>query len=75
MKDLVSHIVSSITGSPVEVVEEDSDGVLNFKVVVPKDYVGMVIGRNGKTINAIKNVLKIKAIKEGVRVDIQITEG
>lgn len=74
MKDLLSHMISSITGAQAKVTEESSDGIVNFIVKVPKDQVGIIIGRGGKTINAIKNVLKIRAIKENVRVDIEVSE-
>jgi predicted RNA-binding protein YlqC (UPF0109 family) len=67
-------MISSITGVDPDITEDSSDGITNFIVKMPKDQIGMVIGKGGKTINAIKNVLKIRAIKEGVRVDIQISE-
>ncbi|HVZ66884.1 MAG TPA: KH domain-containing protein [Patescibacteria group bacterium] len=74
MQDLLSHILEGILGEPVEIKEETSEGFTNFVVNVPKDKVGIVIGKGGKTINAIKNVLKIRAIRENVRVDIQVNE-
>lgn len=74
MHELLSYIISNITGVEAQVSEEELDGFTRFDVRVPKESVGIVIGRGGKTINAIKNILKIKAIKEGVRVDVQVTE-
>ena len=74
MQDLLSYMISGITGKECEISEENSDGFIIYKVKVPREDVGIVIGRSGKTINAIKNVLKINAIREGVRVDIQIEE-
>lgn len=74
MKDLLSHIITGITGKDCEISEENSDGFIVFKVRVPQEDIGTVIGRGGKTINAIKNVLKINAIREGIRVDVQIEE-
>lgn len=74
MYDLLSHMISGIIGRECEISEENSDGFIVFKVKVPKEDIGIVIGRSGKTINAIKNVLKINAIREGVRVDVQIEE-
>ena len=74
MRDLLSYILEQITGEKIEVEEDDSEGFTNFVIKVPQDKMGQVIGRGGKTINSIKNILKIKAIKEGVRIDIQVTE-
>lgn len=74
MKDLLSHMLIGILGEEPQIREEDADGFTTFYVSVPQDKVGLVIGKGGKTINALKNILKIRAIKEGVRVDIQIDE-
>ena len=74
MRDLLSYIITGITGKECEISEENSDGFIVFKVKEPKEDIGIVIGRSGKTINAIKNVLKINAIREGVRIDVQVEE-
>ena len=74
MQDLVSNMIENIVDGPIEVSESDDNGFKVFHVRVPKDQVGIVIGKGGKTINALKNILKIRAIKEGVRVDIQVEE-
>lgn len=74
MQELLTYMLNNIIDGPVEVTEENSEGFIVYKVSVPQDQVGMVIGKGGKTINALKNILKIRAIKEDVRVDIQIQE-
>jgi predicted RNA-binding protein YlqC (UPF0109 family) len=75
MKELLSHMLKGILGEEIEVKEEAAeDGFVTFFIEVPKDKVGLVIGKGGKTINALKNILKIRAIKENVRVDIQVNE-
>lgn len=45
---------------------------LRFKLVLAKADVAMLIGRNGFTASAIRNVLKAAADKEGVHVSLQI---
>ena len=74
MQDLLSYIITGITGNSAEIQESRENGSVVFSVKIPKDQVGIVIGRGGKTINAIKNIIKIMAIKEGVRIDVQINE-
>lgn len=74
MQDLLTYMLENIVDGPVKVVEENDNGFIVYKVSVPQDQVGMVIGKGGKTINALKNILKIRAIREQVRVDIQIEE-
>ncbi len=74
MQDLVHYMISNIVDGPIEVTTEEENGFTVFRVKAPKDQVGMIIGKGGKTINALKNVLKIRAIKENVHVDIQVDE-
>jgi predicted RNA-binding protein YlqC (UPF0109 family) len=45
---------------------------LRFKLVLAKCDVAMLIGRNGFTASAIRNVLKAAADKEGIQVSLQI---
>ncbi len=74
MQDLLSYMLENIVEGPVEITEENDNGFIIYKVSAPKDQVGMIIGKGGKTINALKNILKIRAIRDQVRVDIQIEE-
>ncbi|OGH17043.1 MAG: hypothetical protein A3C30_02210 [Candidatus Levybacteria bacterium RIFCSPHIGHO2_02_FULL_40_18] len=74
MRELLSHMIQGITGKKCEISEENSNGFVVFKLNVPQEDVGLIIGRSGKTINAIKNILKIIAIRDGVRVDVQVEE-
>lgn len=45
---------------------------VRFKLVLSKADVAMLIGRNGFTASAIRNVLKAGADKEGVQATLQI---
>lgn len=45
---------------------------LRFKLVLAREDVAMLIGRNGFTASAIRSVLKAAADKEGVKVNLQI---
>jgi predicted RNA-binding protein YlqC (UPF0109 family) len=45
---------------------------LRFKLVLAREDVAMLIGRNGFTASAIRSVLKAAADKEGVQVNLQI---
>lgn len=74
MKELLTYILSSITDAPFEIEEEESDGFITYTVKAPQDVIGKIIGKNGKTIHSIKNLLKIKAIKEQKKVEIRVVE-
>ncbi|MCL6096448.1 MAG: KH domain-containing protein [Patescibacteria group bacterium] len=76
MKKALSYIISSIVDDPkkVEISEEEADGVVNFTITVAKEDMGKIIGKNGKVIKAIRNVVKIPAIKQGKKIYISLSE-
>ena len=76
MLDALKFIITSIVDSPkkVEIKESDEEGVTNFIIKVAKDDMGKVIGKEGKVIRAIRNVMKIPAIKQDRRIQISLEE-
>lgn len=76
MKDTLLHIVTSLVENKdqVKVYDEEQDDTINFTVSVAKDDIGKVIGKEGKVIRAIRNVMKIPAIKQGKRINITLSE-
>lgn len=74
MKNALIYILENIIEGKFEVTEEESDGFLTLKISAPQEEIGKIIGKGGKTINSIKNLLKIRAIKEGKKIDVQVTE-
>ena len=69
MKDTLLYIISQIVDTPdeVEVSEEDIDGIVTYTVSVAKDDMG-------KVIRSIRNVMKIKAMKQNKRINITLAE-
>jgi predicted RNA-binding protein YlqC (UPF0109 family) len=79
MKNLVELIVKSIVNTPddVEVEEKESSDfpgltIINIKVN-PSDL-GQVIGKRGRTINAIRDIVTIAAIRAQKRVKVIVRE-
>jgi len=66
MKELVEHIVKSIVRDPdkVSITTEDSDDGLLLKLEVAPEDKGRVIGKQGRTIEAMRTILRVKAAKE-----------
>lgn len=64
MKQLLSFIVDSITGQKVKIKEEKKEGSVVFTVSLPKEKIGLLIGKKGKTIKAINLLLAIKKNRE-----------
>lgn len=77
MRELLEYLVRSLVDQPDEVkVEEfeEDDGTVIFELSVGEDDYGKVIGRGGRTAQAIRTVVKAAATKEERRVLIDIVE-
>jgi predicted RNA-binding protein YlqC (UPF0109 family) len=74
MKGLVEYIAKSIVTMPDAVVvseETNSDGTILKLQVAPEDR-GRVIGKQGRVAQAMRTLIRIAAIREGVRVQLEI---
>ena len=74
--ELVGFLVQGLVDHPDEVeVEEfvDQAGTL-YGVRVHPDDVGRVIGRDGRVVNALRNLAKASATKIGAHVSIEIDD-
>ena len=73
MKKLLEFLVHEITGTAdFTVSEEQIDDKINLTVVVPQETVGLVIGKEGKTIKNIRKILAIKATQENTVVSVNV---
>lgn len=53
-------------------VAEIGDGKVSFRLIVAQSDVAMLIGRNGFTASAIRNVMKAAALRAGIHASLQI---
>lgn len=76
MKDVLLEILSSIVDEPknLTIDEKEENGTIYFTVNLPKEEMGRVIGKQGRIIRALRNVMKIPAIKQGKRINISLNE-
>lgn len=75
MKEFIEYLVTRIVNNPdsVQISQEEEDGIIRFHITVHPDDAGLVIGKEGKVINAIRNLVRIQAIKENKRVYLDLT--
>lgn len=76
MKDLLEYIVANLVTKPEEIsIDEQNDGsTVNLTLTVDPSDMGLIIGKNGQTIRAIRKLLTVRAIAENVRVNLQLAE-
>lgn len=76
MKDILLTLVKSIVDAPdaVNVDETDDNGFVTLTISVASEDMGKVIGKEGKVIRALRNAMKIPAMKQGKKVQIQLAE-
>ena len=69
--EALEHLVKGIVDNPAEVVitEKNSRGGTTLEVRVHPEYIGKVIGRNGRTAKALRTVISALAGRS-VRVDL-----
>jgi predicted RNA-binding protein YlqC (UPF0109 family) len=76
MKDFLEFIAKQLVDHPehVRVDIEEREGRSVFKLSVNPDEVGKVIGRKGKTAQAMRTLLGAIAAKEGRRAFLEIND-
>jgi predicted RNA-binding protein YlqC (UPF0109 family) len=77
VKELLEYLVRQLVEAPAEVsVEqfEEDDGTVVLELAVAEDDYGRIIGRGGRTANALRTVVKASAVKENRRVLVDIVD-
>ena len=77
MRELLEYLARALVDEPdavsVEQFEED-DGTVVLELSVAEDDYGKIIGRGGRTANALRTVVKAAAVKEDRRVLVDIVD-
>ena len=76
MKNALEIMIKSLVGSPdmVEIAESGDGKTVRYDVRVAPDDYGRVIGRDGRTIKAIRSVLYFGGMKQGKRFHFDLIE-
>ena len=76
MKDLITYIAKALVDDPEEVVVTEIKGeqssVIELKVA--KEDIGKIIGKHGRTVGAIRTILRAVSSKEKARYILELLE-
>lgn len=76
MREFVTYIARQLVDNPDHVIidHEEKDGKIILKLQVGQADVGKVIGRKGRTAQAMRTLLAAIAAKEGKRAILEIAD-
>lgn len=74
MKGLIEYVARSLVDDPTEVrvTERTSPGEVQLELEVAPEDMGRVIGRAGRVASAMRMLLRVAAVKGGVRATLDI---
>jgi uncharacterized protein len=76
MRDFIEYIAKQLVDNPdaVSLVDEEKDGKIVFKLKVGEADVGKIIGRKGRTAQAMRVQLSAVAAKNGKRAILEVLD-
>lgn len=76
MKDLINHIAQALVDNPkqVTVTEIKGNNTSVLEIEVAKEDLGKVIGKHGRTAQAMRTILSAISAKERKRTILEILE-
>lgn len=76
MRNLLEFLLLHLVQHPdaIEVTEEEHEGITEFTLRVHPEDIGRIIGRQGRTIQAIRTLAKVRAIQDDLRVRINVDD-
>ena len=77
MEDLLEYLARSVVDKPEQVTVEgfdEEDGTIVLELHVADDDAGKVIGRGGRTVAALRTVMKAAGTRDGHRVLVDVVD-
>lgn len=75
MDELLTFILQGIfPDNPPTFEKREEEGFIEYDIKVVKDNMGKIIGKEGRVIKAVRNIMKVKATLERVKINLVLTE-
>lgn len=77
MKEFIEYLLKQIVSTPAQIVvtETQVDGNFVYTIKAATEDLGTIIGKEGRNINSLRNMAKVKAIKDNIRIKIMVEDG
>ena len=74
MRDVVAYLARAIVDEPERVTVAELEGVrgVTYEVRAAPGDVGKLIGRNGRTVKALRRVVRALARRDGLRAEVEV---
>lgn len=75
MEKLLDFLVREITKTPeVKISRETREGIDNYIIALPQEFISQLIGKNGRIISAVRTLALVLAIKDNTKISIEVKE-
>ena len=76
LESLLNFIIKELveTKDKVNITYEILDSNVTFKVMVAKEEMGKIIGKNGLTANSIRGVMQAAGVKDHLNVNVEFLD-
>ena len=75
MRDLLNYLLKGILGEEkFDISESNEEGRTLYSIQMEDKNKGLIIGKGGRMISALRNILKVKATLEKQAVNLQVTD-
>lgn len=75
MQELLEYLVKELTGSDEIKIEQSQDGSVSvYTIFAPQTVMGLLIGREGKIIRAVRSLARARAIVDQTAIAIKLQE-
>lgn len=75
MKDLLTYLLKNLLNQEsFEIIESEEEGRIIYSIKVDKKNIGLVIGKGGKMIKNLRNLLKVRATLDKKAVSLNVIE-
>ncbi|MFW5782443.1 MAG: KH domain-containing protein [Candidatus Muiribacteriaceae bacterium] len=76
MQEVLEFLIKAVIDEHegIEIESEETDKNIDFRVKVADGELGKLIGRKGKTINAIRTMMKAASRESGKKVNVEVLD-